>query len=562
MDAGTSSNDTDRPPCRPREKLEYILAGGKSDFEDWRCPACHAHFEDPVCLSCGDVVCRACVTAIGGVCPTCCEKFVPEQLIPSRMAQRHVKIVQCHCPNTALGCSVIVGVLDVEHHLGEECQWREAECDQCHERVRLAQMDHHKDTTCARKPMACGYADVGCETRCPQGDLPAHERDGVVAHMGLLRQRLTTTTTQLAQTVQELTATKADLTQARQELGGQLTATQTDLAATKAELAETRQELSQTRHELTQTKEELTTVRSQFDQLLTPPPAPDGLEATYDEATPDQMALRWRPVPVPDCRPQVPVRYRVQATPASAREGEGGPDAMVVYTGPECRCTCLFPPGVGHVRLTVVAIRGLGESGPSATASCTRPRPASDLVFTYDHDMDEQGLFYYIGTQGRTQPWQNPAEAGLVTVTRSSESNGKASDAVGRQACEQSYSQNQPNSWYQVDLGASRLFTPTRYTIRHNSHPNLLGHRLQSWRLEGSLDGASWRTLDEHTNEPNAIPARVDAMATFAVAPAQAFPARHFRVLMTSPSPNGVNFLMLAGLEMYGTLRDSQRQHA
>ncbi|KAJ4459449.1 putative E3 ubiquitin-protein ligase HECTD1 [Paratrimastix pyriformis] len=524
---------------------------------------CLAHYEDPVCLSCGDTVCRSCVALIGGVCPTCSDKFVADQLCPSRIAQRNVKQMQCHCPNRGLGCAALIGVLDVEHHLGAECEWREEECDQCHQQVRRAEMARHKDTTCAHKPMACGYADVGCPTRCAQEDLAAHERDGVAAHMGLLRQRLADTSADLTQCKADLAQTRRDLGQTTEELAqckaaltasraevaqclDQLTQTKTELAESRAAQSDTAAALSQTQHDLAQTKEqtqcELAAVRSQIDQLFTPPAAPEGLAARWDEAT-KEVALDWQPVPgicagaapaaaccalaaaaAPPPPAGPPVRYRVQATLSSS----GSP--VVVYTGPECRCRYRFPDDEA-------------------------------VVFTYDQDMDERGLFYSIGTQGRTQPWQNPAEAGWVTVARSSEGGtGKASDLMGRQPC-LSWTDNQPNSWWQVDLGAGRLFAPTRYTLRHSHRPGDVQYRLQSWRLEGSVDGAdgSWRTLDEHTNEPNAIPARADAMATFAVAPERAFPARRFRVLMTGPSPSGYHCLVLSGLEMYGSLSGPQQ---
>ncbi|KAJ4458074.1 hypothetical protein PAPYR_6344 [Paratrimastix pyriformis] len=373
--------------------------------------------------------------------------------------------------------------------------------------------------------MPCGFADVGCETRCPQGDLAAHERDGVVAHVGLLRHQLAATKAQLAQTQHDLAQTRAELTQTQHDL----VQTQEQLGG---ELAQTREHLG---GELAQAKEQLASVQSRLDLLLTPPPTPEGLEATWDEAS-KQVAIVWRPVTPPApvavaccAAPPVPtgVRYRVHA----AKAGHDDLPGVVVYTGPECRCRYAFPPGQTEAaRFTVVAVRGLAESGPSAPATCAAP----GLVFTYDHDMDEQGLFYYIGTPGRTQPWQNPALAGWVTATRSQEFAGK------------------------VDLGTRRLFAPTRYTLRHSNTPTSVEFRLQSWRLEGSLDGASWRTLDEHTNEPNAIPARADAMATFTVPPAQTFPARFFRVMMTGPNPAGDNEFPLSGFELYGTLRTEE----
>ncbi|KAJ4455812.1 putative E3 ubiquitin-protein ligase HECTD1 [Paratrimastix pyriformis] len=741
---------------------------------------CHAYYEDPVCLSCGDTFCRACAAVIGGICPKCNDKFNEKQLFPSRQAQNAVADkVQCHCPNHALGCERVMKALDVEQHLRSVCEWREEECDQCHQQVPRTHMDTHKQLLCARKPvpsaspplpplgccacclggddplsgvplsaflssMACGYADVGCPTRCAQEDLPDHERDGVAAHMGLLRQRLADTSAalgqtqgvlaqtradlgqnteelaqtcgalgltqaQLAQTTaaqsstaaalgqtqadltqakaeltqadaalcqttaqltqtqrdlatalgqtqaqltqtsadltrtqtaqaqtqaqltqaqQDLTRTKDDLTQTQESMAqtkaaltheltaaqaqlaettaaqrataaalgqtqDQLAQTKADLAQTKADLAESRAALGRTeaaltrcQAELAQTKEQtqhdMAAVRSQIDQhshpsifrlmfintpqLFTPPAAPEGLVARWDEAT-KEVAIEWRPVPISApatataVPPGLPVRYRVQATLVESGKDGGGvdnpsgssPGVIVIYTGPECRCRYRFPPGAAlgsaEARFVVVAMRGLAESDPSATAACTIPA----VILSYDHDMDEQGLFYYIGSKGRTQPWRNPAEAGWVTVTRSSEGNQKASDALGMKAC-YSYTGNQLiPSWWQVDLGAERLFTPTRYTIRHNNNPDFVPFRLQSWRLEGSVDGASWRPLDEHTNEPNAIPAKADAMATFAVE--RAFPSRYFRVLMTGPSPNGNYLLMLSGLEMYGTLR-------
>ncbi|KAJ4459447.1 putative E3 ubiquitin-protein ligase HECTD1 [Paratrimastix pyriformis] len=465
--ATLNCDDKKQSPCRPRKQLDYVIPSGRSDDETWRCPACFSHYEDPVVLSCGDTVCRACVEVIRDSCPKCCKKFNAEQLYPSRIAERQVPKMQCHCPNRGLGCAAVIGVLDVEHHLGAECEWREEECDQCHQQVRRAEMARHKDTTCARKPLAAA--------------------EGRASQSG-------------------------------------------------------------------------TTAPSQIDQLFTPPAAPEGLVARWDEAL-AEVTLEWRPVVVPCLAGAAasPVLYRVQATLVAGHDADpsSGGSPVVIYLGPECRCRYRFPPGVApgrvEARFVVVAMR-VAESGPSAPATCT----CAAVVFTYDHDMDERGLFYYIGTQGRTQPWQNPAEAGWVTATRSSDAEGKATDLTGRQPCHSSTGSNPTPAWWQVDLGAERLFTPTRYTLRHsNEQSSVSAHtRLQSWRLEGSVDGAdgSWRTLDEHTNEPNAIPARADAMATFAVAPERAFPARRFRVLMTGPSPADYNLMMLSGLEMYGAL--------
>ncbi|KAJ4459430.1 hypothetical protein PAPYR_4475 [Paratrimastix pyriformis] len=350
---------------------------------------CHAHYEDPASLSCGDTVCRACASAIGGVCPTCSDKIAPDQLHPSRLALRQVQKMRCHCPNRGLGCEAVVGVLDVEHHLGAECEWREEECDQCHQQVRRAEMAHHKDTTCARKPVACGYADVGCPTSCAQCDLAVHERDGVAAHMGLLRQCLAGTSLELAQTRHELTQTQHELVESKVAQSG-----------TVAALSQTQHDLAQTKAELAQTQQELAAVRAQIDQLFIPPAAPEGLTARWDGAT-KEVIIDWLPVPsicagagpvpmndlagpiVAAALPRPPIRFRVQATLIAGGAGCDLNNTVVVYSGPECRCRYRFPPGApGAVaRFAVVAMRGLAESGPSAPATCTRPdvHPAPPL---------------------------------------------------------------------------------------------------------------------------------------------------------------------------------------
>ncbi|KAJ4462195.1 hypothetical protein PAPYR_1381 [Paratrimastix pyriformis] len=392
-----------------------------------------------------------------------------QQVFPAQPLQRLADGLQCHCPNRGLDCPVAVAVQAVEQHLLSGCEWREEECDQFHQQVRRPEMARHKDT-CPAKPMACGSADVGCPTRCQQGDLAAHERDGVVAHVGLLRQRL-------ADTSAGLTHTKAQLADSRSEV----TQCKADLAQTRSALAQTsesRAAQGDMAAALKQTQNDLAAVRSQIDQLFLPLATPEGLEARWDEAA-REVAIDWR-------KPRGRVPPRV---------GDGGDlsRSAVVYMGPDCRCRYRFPPGIdgrAGVRFVVVAVRGLAESGPSAPATCSRPA----AVFRYDHDMDERGLFYYIGTQGRTQPWQNPAKAGWVTATRSSDGpmGGAPSDALGRQPCN-SYTSAHPNSWWQVDLGAGRLFTPTHYTVRSTPRPIWApngGHSLDLSGLEmyGSLD--------------------------------------------------------------------------
>ncbi len=35
----------------------------------------------------------------------------------------------------------------------------------------------------------------------------------------------------------------------------------------------------------------------------------------------------------------------------------------------------------------------------------TRVKPQRPMEFNYDHDFDENGVFYYLGTYGKKRPW-------------------------------------------------------------------------------------------------------------------------------------------------------------
>jgi E3 ubiquitin-protein ligase HECTD1 len=58
------------------------------------------------------------------------------------------------------------------------------------------------------------------------------------------------------------------------------------------------------------------------------------------------------------------------------------------------------------------------------------------MSFSYAHDFDENGLLYWIGTNGKTAlDWVNPAQYGLVVVTSSEGRNlpyGRLEDILSR----------------------------------------------------------------------------------------------------------------------------------
>ena len=109
-----------------------------------------------------------------------------------------------------------------------------------------------------------------------------------------------------------------------------------------------------------------------------------------------------------------------------------------------------------------------------------------------------------------------------------------------------------------VDL--KRQLIPSHYCLR--SGPNSGWHKLRHWRLEGSNDGSSWTTLREHSDDTAlggdsfAIPGDRFSVAHWAL-PDVATAYRHFRIYQTGMNSSGDDYLMCAGIELYGVLLDA-----
>jgi E3 ubiquitin-protein ligase HECTD1 len=115
-------------------------------------------------------------------------------------------------------------------------------------------------------------------------------------------------------------------------------------------------------------------------------------------------------------------------------------------------------------------------------------------TFVYQSDFDENGLLFWIGTQGKTKCYANPHTAGSVVVTPSSVDVGGAAGFIGHRAnrgAGANFTRNDQGSTVSVQVPAG--FIVTRYTLRHgsNSGSNFLRH----WNLEASIDGVNYTVL-------------------------------------------------------------------
>jgi len=190
------------------------------------------------------------------------------------------------------------------------------------------------------------------------------------------------------------------------------------------------------------------------------------------------------------------------------------------------------------------------------------PPPNPSKVFRYQFDGDANGLVSYIGTT-------------TLKVISSSQSVGKAQDFVSREKV-RCWTKNQPFSWFLIDLGDSKKFNVTHYTLRYASPGTNCCPRF--WILQGSnyvssatyknMDPRSdpeWITIGMHINDKSLS---ADwATRTWAI-PQNAHAFRYFRVVHTGKNSFDAkgqadewsDVFVAGGFELYGYLYDSYGQ--
>jgi hypothetical protein len=174
------------------------------------------------------------------------------------------------------------------------------------------------------------------------------------------------------------------------------------------------------------------------------------------------------------------------------------------------------------------------------------------LVLEHRQDFDDQGLIYWVGTNGCTHPWVNPGQLGLMSITSSDGKSvpyGKPYDIMSRDSEPRNcHTKDRPNSWFAIDLGLWLI--PSKYTLRHARGYGKSA--LREWQLQGSKDGMNWVTLRAHTQDEALV--EPGSTHTWEVTP----PAdseggwRHLRILQCGKNAAGKNYLSLSGFEIYG----------
>ncbi|KAM8833425.1 LOW QUALITY PROTEIN: E3 ubiquitin-protein ligase HECTD1 [Synchiropus picturatus] len=183
-------------------------------------------------------------------------------------------------------------------------------------------------------------------------------------------------------------------------------------------------------------------------------------------------------------------------------------------------------------------------------------REGQTFTFRHQHDFDENGLIYWVGTNAKTAyEWVNPAAYGLVVVTSSEGRNlpyGRLEDILSRDSSALNcHTNDDKNAWFAVDLGLWVI--PSAYTLRHARGYGRSA--LRNWVFQVSKDGQNWTTLYTHVddcslNEPGST-------ATWPLDPSRDEKQgwRHIRIKQMGKNASGqTHYLSLSGLELYGSV--------
>uniref|UniRef100_A0A8C0IPH1 E3 ubiquitin-protein ligase n=1 Tax=Chelonoidis abingdonii TaxID=106734 RepID=A0A8C0IPH1_CHEAB len=183
-------------------------------------------------------------------------------------------------------------------------------------------------------------------------------------------------------------------------------------------------------------------------------------------------------------------------------------------------------------------------------------REGQTFVFRHQHDFDENGIIYWIGTNAKTAyEWVNPAAYGLVVVTSSEGRNlpyGRLEDILSRESSALNcHTNDDKNAWFAIDLGLWVI--PSAYTLRHARGYGRSA--LRNWVFQVSKDGQNWTTLYTHVDDCSL--SEPGSTATWPVDPPKDEKQgwRHIRIKQMGKNASGqTHYLSLSGFELYGTV--------
>ena len=222
-------------------------------------------------------------------------------------------------------------------------------------------------------------------------------------------------------------------------------------------------------------------------------------------------------------------------------------------------CVKEFPNSTIYYRVRAISMGVMSMWSPLVSIK-TLPgyaQPTLHHILTYEAPFDENGVMYWLGTQGGEREYINPHVSGKVHVQTSSK--WYASDAAiyveSHLKKLPKYDRNRPCSWLEVDLGLERKLIPNYYCLRGYDKMKEI---LVNWELQARchLD-EEWVILKRHFKDTSVEMAGSLAVASWALQDIHE-PYRYFRILQLDNFGKNSKNLCCSGIELYGTLLQTE----
>lgn len=224
---------------------------------------------------------------------------------------------------------------------------------------------------------------------------------------------------------------------------------------------------------------------------------------------------------------------------------------------------------------------GDGGGGGGVVAGGRQLKVVTVIPFNPSQDPEEEpkGLVHWLGSHGLQDEFRNPAlltssDPFLLVLRASSRIEGELASLTSRSHLRGTFFETDSalSSWVAVELPDGMFMRPDHYTLSYYIDGS--EHIPRNWVLQGSADGVRWTTLRVHENEislenpPHVSTWPLGNRTTSSPSSAGAGSSingggeggagltayRSFRITQTGPTSSGTLFLLLSGLELYGTL--------
>lgn len=177
------------------------------------------------------------------------------------------------------------------------------------------------------------------------------------------------------------------------------------------------------------------------------------------------------------------------------------------------------------------------------------------IVLRHVDDFDENGIIYWIGTNGKTATsWTNPATVRAVKITCSDARQpfGKPEDLLSRdQNPINCHTSDDKNSHFTIDLGL--FVVPASYTLRHARGYGRSA--LRNWALQGSIDSKRWENVLVHVDDKSL--GEPGSTSTWHVPEQGTIAYRYYRISQNGKNSSGqTHYLSCSGFELYGDIVD------